>query len=310
MNSSDQRLRPVERRGPGQRGRGVVSGLAVVLIGALLGAMPLAAGERALTTDHRFKRDPVFLNSGTLVFVVLERPEQLRLMKLKLADLTQVPLHKDETRSELEPAFSRDGRFYAHLQSRSAASVGMMIHDTREDLHSEIPPASGFSGMRSPAFTPDAKRVLYVFAEGGRQKIFSCDTQGKDRKVLLDGAGISNWPSVSPDGRRLLFSSTRDGNYEVYTASIDGTDVQRLTRHRGQDLRPRFSPDGKRITFVSNRAGNHELYVMLVDGGTPTRVTRNRERDDFPTWHPDGRRLVFVAERRGRFDLHLIDIPK
>ncbi len=285
-------------------------GLVVLLTGMLLGTLPLEAAERILTTDHRFKRDPVFLSSKALVFVVLARPEQLQLMKLKLADLSQSPLHKDETRSELEPAFSRDGRFYAHLQSRSAASVGMVIHDTRNDADAEIPPASGFSGMRSPAFTPDAKRVLYVFAEGGRQKIFSCNTKGKDRKVLLDGAGISNWPSVSPDGRRLLFSSTRDGNYEIYTASMDGKDLRRLTRHRGQDLRPRFSPDGKRIAFVSNREGNHELYVMSVEGGALIRVTRNRERDDFPAWHPDGRRLVFVAERRGRFDLHLVDVPK
>lgn len=310
MNLSDGVPPQGERRGRKRRGRGALAAWVVAGIATLLGVSPLVAGERALTTDHRFKRDPVFLNRETLVFVVLERPEQLRLMRLKLADLTQVPLHKDETRSELEPAFSPDGRFYAHLQSRSAASVGMMIHDTREDSHAEIPPASGFSGMRSPAFTPDAKRVLYVFAEDGRQKIFSCNRQGKDRKVLLDGAGISNWPSVSPDGRRLLFCSTRDGNYEIYTASMNGTDVKRLTRHRGQDLRPRFSPDGKRIAFVSNRAGNLELYVMPADGGPPTRVTRNRERDDFPAWHPAGRQLVFVAERRGRFDLHLVEIPK
>ena len=280
----------------------------------LLPLQAAVAADVVLTSDHRFKRDAVFLDKTTVVYVVLERPEQLRMMRMNLADRSQVPLHRDETRSELEPAFSADGRYYVHLQSRSAASVGMMIHDTKDDTHAEIPPASGFSGMRSPSFaparsSPGEPRVLYAFAEGGRQKIFSCNTRGKDRRVLVDVPGISNWPSVSRDGRRLLFVSTRDGNYEIYTAGADGSGITRRTNHRGQDLRPRFSRDGKRIVFVSNRDGNMEIYVMSADGSTPRRVTNNRERDDFPDWHPDGRRIVFVAERRGRFDLHLLDVP-
>jgi Tol biopolymer transport system component len=267
------------------------------------------AADRVLTDDHRFKRDPVFLDARTLVYVVQARPEQLQLVKRNLVDGTEQPIHKDETRSELEPAFSRDGRFVAYLQSRSAASVGMVIDDTREDVQAEIPPASGFSGMRSPAFTPDGRRVLYAFAEGGRQKIFSCNTAGKDRKLLVDGAGLCNWPSVSADGRMLLFGSTRDGNYEIYVAAADGSAVHRLTHHRGQDVRPRLSPDGKRIVFVSNRDGNREIYLMNVDGSGISRITKSRERDDFPAWHPDGKRIVFVGERCGRFDLRLLDVP-
>ena len=273
-------------------------------------ATTLPAADRQLTNDHRYKRDPVFLDANTLIYVVQARPEQLQLVRRDLKSGKQRPVHKDETRSELEPAVSPDGRFLAFLQSRSAASVGMVIEDTKLQKTAEIPPASGFSGIRSPAFSHDGKRVLYVFAEGGRQKVFSCNTSAGDRKVLVDVNGICNWPSISRDGRMLLYGSTRDGNYEIYRArASDGSNPRRLTHHRSQDVRPRFSPDGRRVVFVSNRDGNREIYVMGADGSGVTRVTEHPERDDYPTWHPDGKRIVYVAERKGGFDLRLRDVP-
>ena len=142
--------------------------------------------------------DPLFIARGEeLVYVVLDRPEQLRLMRLNLVDRTVHPLHKDEMRSELEPAFSSDGRYYVFLQNRGAASVAMVIRDLQTNEYAEIPPAPGFAGMRSPAFSPDAKRLIYSFAEHGRQQIYSVNTKGKDPKTLIDSTGINNWQSYS-----------------------------------------------------------------------------------------------------------------
>ncbi len=262
-----------------------------------------------LTNDNLFKRDPVFIKDGEeLVYVVLSRPEQLQIMRMKMSDRKALPLHKDEVRSELEPAFSRDGRYYTHLQSRSPASVAMMIRDSKEKRDFEIPPAPGFSGMRSPTFSADGKRVLYSFAENGRQQIFSVNLQAKDRKTIIDSNGINNWPHLSSDGKLLVFSSTRDGNFEIYVARADGSDVRRLTDARSQEIRPRFSPDGRRIVFTSNRDGNYEIYVINSDGSDIQRITNNPEKDDYPAWHPDGKRLVIVSERSGRHDLYLIPV--
>lgn len=263
-----------------------------------------------LTHDSLFKRDPVFIARGEeLVYVVLDRPEQLRLMRLKLVDRTVHPLHKDEMRSELEPAFSSDGRYYVFLQNRGAASVAMVIRDLQTNEYAEIPPAPGFAGMRSPAFSPDAKRLIYSFAEHGRQQIYSVNTKGKDPKTLIDSTGINNWPSYSPDGQRILFGSTRHGNFDIYVVNRDGSNICRVTNLPCQDIRPRFSPNGKRIAFTSNRDGNYEIYVMNVDGTGLFRLTENPEKDDYPAWHPDGKRLVIVSERTGRQDLYLVQVP-
>ncbi|MFN0198647.1 MAG: TolB family protein [Planctomycetaceae bacterium] len=272
---------------------------------------------RRLTTDSRLKHDPVFVNEGKeIVYVCLIRPEQYQMLKFAW-DVTPsaneptpvpLPLHPDETRTELEPAFSLDGRFYAHLQSRSPASVAMLIHDTKEKKVAEIPPAPGFSGMRHPAIAPDNSRVVFAFSEKGAQQLFAVTPQATDRVQLTDSRGINNWPSFSADGKWITFGSSRDGNFEIYVMRPDGTDLRRLTDHTAQDIRPRFSPDGSRIAFTTNRDGNYEIYLIDVESGELTRFTDHPERDDYPAWHPSGEWLLTVSERAGRHDLYLHEV--
>lgn len=268
-----------------------------------------AAEPQRLTTDGRVKRDPVFSkpDGSELLFVVLERPKQLRLMKLTLANGKVESLHPDETRSEFEPAVSRDGRFLAFVQNRGNLSLALVIKDLMTGTQADIPPGGGFSGMHSPAIAPDNSRVLYSYPEEGRQHLFVTGTDAKQPRRLVDSSGINNWPSFSPDGQHVVFSSTRDGDYDLYVMKSDGTDVRRLTDSPKQDIRPRWSPDGRRIAFTSNRDGNYEIYLIAPDGTGLTRITNHPEQDDFATWSPDGRRLVFVAERDGHQDLVAVE---
>ena len=268
-----------------------------------------AAEPQRLTMDGRVKRDPVFSkpDGSELLFVVLERPKQLRLMKLTLANGKVESLHPDETRSEFEPAVSRDGRFLAFVQNRGNLSLALVIKDLMTGTQADVPPGGGFSGMHSPAIAPDNSRVLYSYPEEGRQHLFVTGTDAKQPRRLVDSSGINNWPSFSPDGQHVVFSSTRDGDYDLYVMKSDGTDVRRLTDSPKQDIRPRWSPDGRRIAFTSNRDGNYEIYLIAPDGTGLTRITNHPEQDDFATWSPDGRRLVFVAERDGHQDLVAVE---
>jgi Tol biopolymer transport system component len=288
--------------------RGIVCAFSALLLWAAVTAL---GGEQRLTTDGRFKTDPVFLGRAgqAVVYTVQERPTQLRLMRLNLAARTREPLHpEEETRSEFEPGFSADGTRSAFVRNEGNLSLVLVIRDG--DGHEALVKAEGgFDGPHSPTFTPDGTRVVYAHPESARQPILSINLAAADRKVVIDSAGVNNWPSVSPDGRQLAFASTRDGDYEIYVAEIDGSHPRRLTQSPRMDVRPRFSPDGGRIAFTSNRDGNYEIYLTNADGSDLTRVTRNDERDDYPSWHPDGRHLVAVCERSGRFDVYLLDVP-
>jgi Tol biopolymer transport system component len=287
------------------------SGLGILLVTTLaIANEPRAANAVRLTSDGHLKRDPVVTANGEeIVYALLENPAQLRLMRLNVADGSTQPLHADVTKSEFEPALSPDGRYLAFIQSRGNLSLALVIRDREQNRDAEVPPGGGFSGMRSPAISPDAKRVLYAYPEEGRQHIYSVNIEAQDRKQLTDSNGVNNWPSYAPDGRQVVFGSTRDGNYDIYLMQADGSEVRRLTENRFQDIRPRFSPDGKRIAFTSSRDGNYEIYVMNADGSGVTRVTNHPERDDYPAWHPDGKRLVVVSERDGAFDLYRVDAP-
>jgi tol-pal system beta propeller repeat protein TolB len=257
------------------------------------------------------KRDPVFSkpDGSELIFAVLERPKQLRLLKLTLASGKMESLHPDETRSEFEPAVSRDGRFLAFVQNRGNLSLAMVIKDLMTGTQVDVPPGGGFSGMHSPAIAPDNSRVLYSYPEEGRQHLFAVGIDAKNPVRLVDSSGVNNWPSFSPDGQQVVFSSTRDGDYDLYVMKSNGTNVRRLTESPKQDIRPRWSPDGRRIAFTSNRDGNYEIYLIAPDGSGLSRLTNHLEQDDFAAWHPDGRRLVFVAERDGHQDLVLVEAP-
>ena len=273
---------------------------------------PLVAGDPIrLTSDGHLKHDPVFIQSGReIVYTLLASPVQLRLIKMKLADRTVAALHPDASKNEFEPAFSPDGRYEAFVQSRGNLSLALVIRDTKRGVDSEIKPAGGFSGLRSPTIAPNMTRVLYCFPEDGRQQIYEVNMQAKDRKALTDSSGINNWPCFSRDGKRIVFGSTRDGNYDLYLMNADGTAVRRLTTNPFQDIRPSFSPDGKEIAFTSSRDGNYEIYIINTDGTGLKRVTNHPERDDYPSWHPAGKKLVIVSERAGRHDLYLIDVSR
>ena len=289
---------------PRMHGYGLVLGLLCV-------SFTCADDAVRITTDGRGKRDPVFLNATgeALLYVQLEKPTQLRIMKRSFKDGSTAPLHENEGRSEFEPSVSADGRLVAFVQNRGNLSLALVIQDRTLTQIGEVPPGGGFSGMHSPAFLPDGSRVLFSYPEDGRQQIYSVNLQGQDRQLVVDSEGVNNWPNVSADGKTLVFSSSRDNDYEIYLADVNGSGPRRLTYSPGQDLRPRFSPEGRRIAFTSNRDGNYEIYLMNVDGSNLQRITEHPEQDDYATWDPAGNSLIIVRENAGRMDLYRIPVP-
>jgi Tol biopolymer transport system component len=270
----------------------------------------LPAEPVRLTEDGRLKFSPTFdWKQKAILYAELEKPTLLRLMRLDLETKTAEPLHAKASTSEFEPHWSVGDPRYVFLRLKGPLSVAICIRNSETGEEVEIPPAEGFSGLRSPAISSDGKRVAFNFPDGGGQRLISIGSDGRDRKELADASSFNNWPDFSPDGKEIVFSSTRDGNFEIYVMPADGGPARRLTDSPFQDIRPRFSPDGKRIAFVSHRDGNAEIYVMDRDGKNVQRWTYNPERDDYPAWHPDGKRLATVCERDGQFDIYLLSSP-
>ena len=279
--------------------------LLVALCVSVIAAEPTGT---LLTHTGTEKRDLVCPDADTVVYCEQINPYQLGLMQLSLKDGAITRLHPDFRTNEFEPAFSADGKTYAFLQNMGNLNLRLVIRDRATGTESDYK-EGGFSGMRSPCFTPDGKEVLYSYPEGGRQPIWVCDLQCQNRRKLTDSTGTNNWPGVTPDGKTVVFSSSRDGNYELYACDMQGETLRRLTDEPKQDIRPRLSPDGKTIAFTSNRDGNYEIYTLPITGGVPTRVTTSPERDDYPAWTPAGE-IVYVEELKGRFDIRRVSVTR
>ncbi len=261
-----------------------------------------------LTFDGRFKTSPVFAKgTDEIVFVVLDNPTLMRLMRLTLHDGKVTAMHDEPMKSQFDPDFTPDGRYFVFAHTATILSVPIIIRDTTTGKEASVPPGTGFSALRSPSVSHDGSRVAFAYSDEGKQQIYSVNNQAGDRKKLTDTRGLNNWPDFSPDGTQIVFSSSRDGNFEIYVMNADGSNQRRLTDCPFQDIRPAWSPDGKRIAFTSARDGNYEVYVMNRDGSNLVRVTNHPERDDYPAWHPDGKRLLMVCERSGKHDLWLVD---
>ncbi len=287
----------------------VTCGVLAAVIWCATAVDSLAAEPVQLTRDRRMKASPVFVREGReIIYVELATPMLFRLTRLKLDDGSSEPFHPQATTSEFEPAVSADGKVCAFLRTVGVLKINMDIEEFGGPKLGEVPSSAGFSGLRSPAVSPDHRVVLYSIGEGGRQQLFQVLTNGMEKKALTDSRGINNWPAFSPDGRSIVFGSSREGDFEIYRMPAEGGEPVRLTTSPSQDIRPKFSPDGKRIAFTSHRDGNAEIYVMNSDGTEPRRITQSEDRDDYADWHPDGKRLVIVTDKNGSHDLFLVTV--
>ncbi len=269
--------------------------------------MSLNAGEpQRITHDGRLKRDLRFVEGGrALVYAVVESPTLTSLMRVELPEGKPTRLHPMAATSQIEAAFSPDGRFRAYVEFRGVTNVKLLLRDMLENREALFDPGSDRAHLGSPAIAPDGSRVAFSLPQPSGQQIVTVDIEGRDKRNLTDTAGINDWPVYSPDGREIALGSSREGDFEIFVMAADGSGARRLTESPGIDMRPAWSPDSARIAFTSARDGNYELYVVSARGGELARLTSHAERDDYPQWHPAGGQLAWIAERDGEFDVYL-----
>jgi len=155
----------------------------------------------------------------------------------------------------------------------------------------------------NPMWSPDGRRVAFVWDRAGVSKIFTADASGapEPRELREAGSSLANafWSS---DGRALMVTK----NGDLWRVPIDGSAASAVWTTPAIESSVVPSPDGARVAFVRGaagaaaprgaeaRTGGGELVVRTLADGKETVVLRPLARAiGGLAWSPDGQTLVF-----------------
>ncbi len=225
----------------------------------------------------------------------------------------------DKPKDLLEVAPSPDGSRIAFIGGRMPAELWVVDADGSNAR--KLTAEKGFSkSAHSPSWSPDSKRIAYVFGDMFEKDVWTVNADGSDAKNLTSSATYVSTPRWSPDGSRIVFaqqdaikedSATTFALEDLWTIGADGSDKKRITETPDRkETDPRWSPDGSKLLVtgveVKERKENaifldsEEVWVMDADGSGATNLSRNAKGEDhWASWSPDGRRIAFAARKDG-----------
>src|SRR5262249_54574801 len=135
------------------------------------------------------------------------------------------------------------------------------------------------------AWSPDAKRILFLSDRGGHEDIYLLEPDDPDHPDMINAhrykvKQITDTPeaelgvSFSPDGNRAAF--VRAG--KLMTMNPDGGDEKVLVSDR-QVFDYEWSPDGRWICYAGQDGSfASELFIIPAAGPTPSEPARNITR--------------------------------
>lgn len=204
---------------------------------------------------------------------------------------SQQQLTNAETRAEIYPAVSPDGRYIVFVSTRSGNS-----HIYRLDMNSkdQIQLTNGIS-EEFPAVSADGKWVIYTSTASSKFTLWRVPIDGGQPEQLTDQ--LSQWPTVSPDGQRVACWYRQDANapWQVAFIPINGGQPEKILELAGADVSfpVRWTPDGKAISYVSTRAGVSNVWSQTIETGETRQLTQFTSDQIFWfDWSRDGKQLA------------------
>jgi len=153
---------------------------------------------------------------------------------------------------------------------------------------------------RSPSWSPDGKRIIFVYGlpmlpDAGLWDIYTIDIDGSNQVKVTPGLDWDFYddPSFSPNGNKIVYQK----GCNLFIMNSDGTGSTQLT-YGTLDEKPEWSPDGKKIVFSSLRQSVQDIFTVNPAGTNLTNLTNNPLHNfaSDPTWSPDGSKIAFTSD--------------
>ena len=269
-----------------------------------------------LTNGHASESFPAVSPDGSRIAFTVEEVN---------FDLVTIPLDGGEpapilatARSELDPAWSKDGQQFAFVTDRSGSLELWLKHAAGSWAERPLVTDDQFRdhtwALGSPAFSPDGKRIAYQrLGETSGFRLWIAATTTATAPVQLapvtPGTRFQDAPTWSPDGEWIAYvQGAPGGKWELakVRTRMGSADTPVVVTGAIRPLtRPQWSPDGRWILFDSAEG----LALVAPDGGA-LRVVSDNLWFSY-TWAADSRTVYGLreAEMPGHFMLMALDIP-
>jgi len=236
----------------------------------------------------------------------------------------------DDTRLNIAPSLSPDGKQIVFLSTRDMLSIDMYLADVQ----------SGKIRRRitRTAVDPHFESIQFIKSAGswdieGKRFVFGAISKGQPMLSILDleknrslgefvfeDLGEILNPTWSPDGRFIAFSALAEGMSDLYIYDLEEDRLRKMTSDLFADLQPAWSPDGSLIAFVTDRfstdlsilsVGNYELAVLDPVTGRIEKIDGfDRAHNINPQWSADSKSIFFISDNAGISNLYSVGVER
>ena len=263
---------------------------------------------RAMTTTRAiiFLWIVAFLSvAGVLWMYSSAKAGQLNFAKEMHKKLAVSPLFPSDKRPEgsvSDPRFSPDGKYVAYSLLNDGAS---MIYVKNLDAGEPVRLSDGRSFDRTPVWTPDGLRLIFLSDRDGKEGMWTISYLGGPPvfHVAVAGGGKDHALKKWSNDAEHLFSEHLGQLNIIDLNNGQVSDGGFVVKEGAKQIE--ISPDETKIAFVVSEGPKEQIWVSFLHDGGPRRVSNLNTRSFGPSWFPSSGEFAFCSDISGKLEIYI-----